>query len=63
VILVYGPATILFVFVVFERPLATAEASEIIRIVILGESQRLSQLLTAWHTSPCCVSIYRAESR
>jgi hypothetical protein len=47
VILVYGPATVLFVFVVFERPFATAEASEIVRIVVFGKSEGLSQLLTA----------------
>lgn len=62
-ILVYGPATVLFIFVIFKRPLATAETSEIVRIVVLGKSEGLSQLLTAWHTSPCRVSISRAESR
>jgi hypothetical protein len=36
-ILVYRPAAVLLIFLVFIRPLATAEPSEIVGIVVLGE--------------------------
>ncbi len=55
-ILVYGP-TAVFVFVILlVRPLAAAETAEIIRIVVIGESVRLSCLITARHTFPLGVT-------
>jgi len=63
VIFVYRPTAVLFVLIILERPLTTTEASEIVGIIVLGKSEGLSQLLTAWHTSPCRFSIYRAESQ
>jgi hypothetical protein len=52
VILVYRPAAVLFVFLVFIRPLAAAEPPEIVRIVVIGKPEGLPVLITAWHTSP-----------
>jgi len=37
VIFVYSPTAVLFVFVIIVRSLATAEAPEIVRVVIVGE--------------------------
>jgi hypothetical protein len=52
VILVYRPAAVLFVFLVFIRPLGAAEPSEIVRIVVIRKPEGLPVLITAWHTSP-----------
>jgi hypothetical protein len=52
VILVYRPAAVLLVFLVFVRPLGAAEPSEIVRIVIVSEPEGLPRLFTAWHASP-----------
>jgi hypothetical protein len=47
VIFVYRPATILFVFIIVIRAFSTTEASKIVRVIIVGESQRLSVLVSA----------------
>ena len=52
VVFVYRPAAILVVLVLLVRPLAAAETTEIIRIVVIGESVRLSCLITARHSLP-----------
>jgi len=63
VVLVYRPAAIFFVFFIFVRPLAASEPSEIVGIIVLGEPERLSVLVTALHTSSSCVSVFhRVES-
>jgi hypothetical protein len=47
VILIYRPAAVLFVFLVFVRPLAVAETPEIVRIVVIGKPEGLPVLITA----------------
>jgi hypothetical protein len=37
VIFVYCPAAVLFIFIIIVRSFATAEASKIVRVVIVGE--------------------------
>ncbi len=47
VILVYRPAAVLLIFIIFEWPLSPAKTAEIVRIVVLGEPQRLFVLIAA----------------